>query len=108
MMIIKKQYLKSKPEVKITFEIEQQDAQNADSINLLSEHNNWTETEFKKLKNGKFKLVFNVLTEKLDSFQFTFQAMCNGERHSLLPAGADGYVDNGMNDGGQNAILKIT
>ena len=49
-MPIKKQYLKSKPQVKVTFEIEKQDAQDAQRIVLLSEHNNWTPIEFKKLK----------------------------------------------------------
>ena len=103
-MIIKKQYLKSKPEVKITFEIAAQSAQDADNIVLLSEHNDWQAIEFKKLKNGKFKLAFNVSTERQDSFQYTFQA---DNQVAITPIGADSYVDNGMNDGGQNAVLKI-
>ena len=106
-MTIKKQYLKSKPEVKITFEIEKEDAQQADTIKLLSEHNDWQEIAFKKLKSGKFKLVFNVPTEKLESFQYTFQATMDDQQQALLPLGADSYVDNGMNDGGKNAILQI-
>lgn len=106
-MTVKKQYLKSKPEVKITLEIAKEDAQNADVITLLSEHNNWSGIKFKKLKSGKFKLVFNVATEKLESFQYTFQATSNDQQQSILPIGADNYVDNGMNDGGQNAVLNI-
>lgn len=103
-MIIKKQYLKSKPEVKITIEIAPQTAPNADNITLLSEHNDWQAIEFKKLKSGKFKLAFNVSTEQRDSFQYIFQA---DNQEVILPVGADSYVDNGMNDGGQNAVLKI-
>jgi len=106
-MTIKKQYLKSKPEVKITFEIEKEDAQQADTIKLLSEHNDWQEIAFKKLKSGKFKIVFNVPTEKLESFQYTFQATVDDQQQALLPLGADSYVDNGMNDGGKNAVLQI-
>jgi len=107
MMTIKKQYLKSKPEVKITFEIAKDDAPQANNIKLLSEHNDWQEIAFKKLKSGKFKLVFNVPTDKLESFQYTFQATTDDHQHALLPLGADDYVDNGMNDGGKNAVLKI-
>ncbi|MEI6896103.1 MAG: hypothetical protein V5786_01180 [Psychromonas sp.] len=107
MTITKKQYLKSKPEVKITFEIEKKDAKNASNISLLSEHNDWQEIEFKKLKNGKFTVVFNVSTKKLNSFQYTFQATCEDQKQTILPTDADTYVDNGMNDGGKNAVLKI-
>ena len=103
-MKIKKQYLKTKPEVKITFEITQQTAKNASNITLLSEHNNWQPIALKKLKNGIFKVAINVSTDQLDSFQYTFQA---DNQQTILPTGADSYIDNGMNDGGQNAILKI-
>lgn len=107
-MTIKKQYLKSKPEVKVTFEIEKKDAQNATSIALLSEHNEWQAIELKQLKSGKFKLAVNVSTEKLDSFQYIFQAIDeNKQTIMLLPADADAYIDNGMTDGGQNAVLQI-
>ena len=107
-MTIKKQYLKSKPEVKVTFEIEAKDSQNATSIVLLSEHNKWQPIEFKKLKNGKFKVMFNVSTEAVTNFQYTFQAKnADNQEFILPPAGADDYVDNGMNDGGKNALLQI-
>jgi len=107
MMTIKKQYLKSKPEVKITFEIAKEDAPQADKIKLLSEHNNWQEIPFKKLKSGKFKLVVNVSTKELESFQYIFQTTTNEQLQALLPSDADGYVDNGMNDGGKNAVLQV-
>lgn len=107
-MTIKKQYLKSRPEVKITFEIEQKDAKNATTVVLLSEHNQWHAIELKKLKSGKFKTIVNVSTENLASFQYTFQAIDdNNQKVMLLPLDADAYVDNGMTDGGQNAILQI-
>lgn len=107
-MTIKKQYLKSKPEVKITFEIEKENAQDAATVALLSEHNNWQALEFKKLKSGKFKLAFNVSTENLNSFQYIFEATTNdNQKIMLLPINADNYVDNGMTDGGKNALLEI-
>jgi len=107
-MTIKKQYLKSKPEVKITFEVEKKDAENVESIALLSEHNDWQPIAFTKLKSGKFKAIFNVSTEKFESFQYTFQAINEDKQQvMLLPMGADDYVDNGMTDGGKNAVLKV-
>ncbi|WP_022940582.1 1,4-alpha-glucan-branching protein [Psychromonas hadalis] len=108
-MTIKKQPLKSKPEIKITFEVEKKDAQGAVNINLLSEHNQWQAIAFKQLKSGKFKLAINLPTKSASSFQYIFQATnTDNQQIMLLPTDADGYVDNGMNDGGKNALLKIS
>ncbi|MCP4321146.1 MAG: hypothetical protein GY951_16280 [Psychromonas sp.] len=107
-MSIKKKYLKSKPEVKITFEIEKKDAQNATNITLLSEHNQWQAIELKQLKSGNFKAAVNVSTKKLENFQYIFQVIDdNNQTVMLLPKDADAYVDNGMTDGGQNAVLQL-
>ena len=107
-MPIKKQLLKSKPQVKVTFEIEKDEALDAKSIVLLSEHNNWAAIELKKFKNGKFKVVENISTEGNDVFQFTYKATAeDGSEFTILPSGADGTVDNGMNDGGKNALLSL-
>ncbi|WP_028865131.1 hypothetical protein [Psychromonas aquimarina] len=107
-MPIKKQYLKSKPQVKVTFEIEKKDAKDVQRIVLLSEHNNWTPIEFKKFKNGKFKVAENISLEDRDGFQFIYKATAkDGNDFTLLPDGADNYVDNGMTDGNCNAVLVI-
>ena len=108
-MTVKKQYLKSKPQVKVTFEIEKQDAQDAQQIILLSSHNSWEPIEFKKFKNGKFKAAANISTETLDNFQFIYKATAeDGHEFTLLPEDASSYVDNGMSDGGQNAVLQLS
>ncbi|MFT6984242.1 MAG: hypothetical protein ACJAT7_000028 [Psychromonas sp.] len=107
-MSIKKQYLKSKPQVKVTFEIEKQDAQDAQCIVLLSEHNNWVPIELQKFKNGKFKVVENISLEDRDGFQFIYKATAtDGHEFTLIPDDADSYVDNGITDGGKNAVLAI-
>lgn len=107
-MPIKKQYLKSKPQVKVTFEIEKEEALGAESIVLLSEHNNWNAIEFKKFKNGKFKVTEDIPTADLDSFQFIYVATAKeGNEFTILPTDADALVDNGMNNGGKNALLQI-
>lgn len=107
-MPIKKQYLKSKPLVKVTFEIEKQEALGAKSIVLLSEHNNWQAIELKKFKNGKFKVSENIPTAGNSSFQFIYMATANeGGEFTILPTDAHSLVDNGMNNGGKNALLQI-
>lgn len=107
-MSIKKQSLKNKPIVKVTFEISKEEAADASSIRLLSEHNNWQEVEFTKFKNGKFKASENISTEDRQGFQFIYKKIDeNGDISMMLPDDADNYIDNGMNDGGKNAVLVI-
>jgi hypothetical protein len=107
-MPTKIQHLKSKLHVKVTFEIEKKDAKDAQHIVLLSEHNNWIPLELKKFKNGKFKVVETISTDDRDSLQFIYKATAkDGHEFTLLPEGADDYVDNGMADGGKNAVLVI-
>jgi len=108
-MSIKKQFLKNKPIVKVTFEVSKEIANGAASIDLLSEHNQWQAIELKKFKNGKFKVAENISTEEREGLQFIYKVTSEtGEESILLPDGADNYVDNGMNDGGKNAVILLT
>ena len=107
-MSIKKQILKNKIIVKVTFEISKEEAQDAAMIYLLSEHNDWQELELKKFKNGKFKIAQNISLEERKGFQFIYKAISEtGEQSMILPDDADDYVDNGMNDGGKHAVLQL-
>jgi 1,4-alpha-glucan branching enzyme len=58
-MSIKKQVVKSKPVVKVTFSIE---AKEAISAFVVGDFNNWNpaEGELSKLKNGTFKATFDL------------------------------------------------
>ena len=108
-MPIKKQYLKSKPQVKVTFEITKEDAQNAASVVLLSEHNNWAPLPFKMLKKGNFKVTANIPTDASNSFQFIYKATSeDGNQFTLLPGAdeVDSFIDNNM--GGKNAVLNVS
>lgn len=108
-MSIKKQILKNKTTVKVTFEISKKEAADAAKIILLSEHNNWQDIEFKKFKNGKFKVSENISLSERQGFQFIYKVISeNGEESTMLPEDADNYVDNGMNDVGKNAVLQLT
>ena len=60
-MSIKKQYLKSKPECKVTFLLTKEVATNANKVTLVGEFNDW-DKEVKvmtKLKNGSIKTNLN-------------------------------------------------
>jgi len=68
-MSIKKQVIKTKPVVKVTFSIEAKDANTAA---VVGDFNNWnqSEGELSKLKNGTFKGVFDL--PKDNSFEFKY------------------------------------
>jgi 1,4-alpha-glucan branching enzyme len=68
-MSIKKQVIKSKPVVKVTFSIE---AKEANSASVVGDFNNWNPVEgaLSKLKSGTFKAVFDL--PKDNSFEFKY------------------------------------
>ena len=68
-MAIKKQYLKSKPVCKVTFQVT---AKESDNASVVGDFNKWnTETTpLKKLKNGTFKVV--VPFESGKSYEFKY------------------------------------
>lgn len=68
-MAIKKQFIKTKPVVKVTFSI---DAKNANTAAVVGDFNNWNTGagELGKLKNGTFKGVFEV--EKDAAYEFKY------------------------------------
>lgn len=68
-MSIKKQIIKTKPVVKVTFSIE---AKEANAAAVVGDFNNWNplEGELSKLKNGTFKAAFDL--PKDHSFEFKY------------------------------------
>ena len=68
-MAIKKQYLKSKPICKVTFIVNEKDA---NDVVVVGGFNNWDSeaTSLKKLKNGTFKGVIDL--EKDNSYEFRY------------------------------------
>ena len=68
-MAIKKQVIKTKPVVKVTFSIE---AKEANTAAVVGDFNNWNQSEgaLSKLKNGTFKGVFDL--PKDNSFEFRY------------------------------------
>ena len=73
-MAVSKKFLKSKPVCKVTFAY---DAPEVEELALVGDFNNWdaTATPLKKLKNGTFKVVINLETEK----SYEYKYLSNGE-----------------------------
>ena len=68
-MSIKKKFLKSKRECKVTFKLK---AKEAKKVEVAGAFNNWNGEEFqlKKLKNGTFKGSVNLATN--NSYEFKY------------------------------------
>jgi 1,4-alpha-glucan branching enzyme len=71
-MSLKKQFLKSKPVVKVTFTFPKEAAESAETVNLVGEFNDWSisATPMKKLKNGNFTVTLDL--EAGSEFQFRY------------------------------------
>ncbi|MEN9534085.1 MAG: hypothetical protein RIQ83_3309, partial [Pseudomonadota bacterium] len=54
-MPINKQFLKSRPEVKVTFAVEKVAAGEAEQVLLLGEFSQWQPIELKRMKSGEFR-----------------------------------------------------
>lgn len=70
---MKKQFLKSKPIVKVTFELPKEAAENANKVLVVGDFNNWNKKKgfpLNKLKNGNFKAVIEL--EKGKEYQFRY------------------------------------
>lgn len=61
-MALKKQFLKSKPQVKVTFRLDRAAAPGAKSVSLVGEFNDWNiyATPMKRLKDGTFKVELTL------------------------------------------------
>jgi len=71
-MIVKKQYLKTKPICKVTFKLSKQELDAPDTVHIVGEFNNWNKaaTSMKNLKNGSFKATLDL--EKNNEYQYRY------------------------------------
>lgn len=71
-MALKKQYVKSKPLVKVTFRLPKAAAAGAKSVALVGEFNNWNiyATPMDRLKDGSFKKVVDLKAG--ESFEYRY------------------------------------
>ena len=96
-MPISKQYLKSKPECKITFNLP---AKEADQVELVGEFNDWKPAKLKKYKNGNFKAQLNLPVDKAYEFRYLVDGQWQND-----PA-ADAYKWNDF-AGDDNSVVSV-
>lgn len=98
-MAIKKQFVKTKPVVKVTFTVE---AKQANAAAVVGDFNNWSAADgaLSKLKNGTFKGVFDINKEASYEFRYLIDgAFVNDDQ-------ADSYRWNDF-AGAQNSVLEL-
>lgn len=96
-MPISKQYLKSRPECKITFNLP---AKDADKVELAGEFNDWKPAKLKKYKNGSFKTQLNLPVDKAYEFRYLVDGQWQND-----PA-ADAYKWNDF-AGDDNSVVSV-
>jgi 1,4-alpha-glucan branching enzyme len=71
-MSLKKQFLKSKPECKVTFKLPNKAIGKAKNLMLVGEFNNWgeTATPIQKMKNGSVKVSLNFPTGREYQYRY--------------------------------------
>lgn len=102
-MSFKKQYLKSKPVCKVTFKLTKEEAQNAETVRIIGDFNDWdiSAEPMKKLKDGSF-------TAKLDlprDAQYQFRYLLNDKEWENDWA-ADEYVPSPMSFE-ENSVISV-
>ena len=88
-MSFRKQYLKSRPVCKVTFNLSKEESGSAETATLVGEFNNWdpSATPMKRFKNGKFTVTLDLDLEK----EYQFRYFLDGERWENDPK-ADKYA----------------
>jgi len=102
-MSLKKQFLKSKNVCKVTFELTDDETNNAESVFIVGEFNNWdkTATEVPKLKKGSFKLTLELETGR----EYQFRYLYNDSIWANEPE-ADKHVPNEFGDS-ENSVIVL-
>ena len=101
--MLKKQFLKSKPICKVTFNLEKEASTAADSVKLVGDFNEWNlkeAVEMKALKKGGFKTVLSLEVGK----SYEFRYLINDETWEN-DWEADKYVPNEF--GTENSVVVL-
>lgn len=105
-MPVKKQFLKSKPEVKVTFEVGQEAAAEAKAVYVLCEAMDWQKCPLKHLKSGGFKASFNLPTDQQDDYEYRFcYEMQDGTERYDNDWQAESYRPTPM--GHENSVVSV-
>ncbi len=96
--MIKKQYLKSRPVCKVTFELPKSVA--AETAQIVGDFTGWNALPMDQLKDGRFKTVLEL--EQGQEYQFRYLL---NEQDWQNDEEADKYVSNPFN--GENSVLAV-
>lgn len=94
--MLKKKYFKTKDEVEVTFEF---DANGAENVALVCEHNGWEPIQMKQTKKGPFRTKIRLPKES--EFQFRYLV---DEQSWQNDEAADAYRAN--EHGGDNSVIS--
>lgn len=100
--MLKKEYLKTKPECKVTFRLSKKFADGAEKVSLVGDFNNWNPKKdvMKKLKSGEFTATINLKND--NEYQFRYILDGNTWKNDDK---ADKYVPNNID--GENAVVVV-
>lgn len=89
-MSIKKQFLKSKPLCKVTFDLPKETVGKAKSVSLVGDFNRWhkSATPMKKLKDGGFRTTVDLDVGQEYQFRYLIDKKVwenDGEADKLVP-----------------------
>jgi 1,4-alpha-glucan branching enzyme len=104
--MLKKQYIKTRKVVKVTFEVpiaEIPEGIEVEAFHLVGEFNDW-DPEATPMKRGK-KDIFRAVIELEPDREYQFRYLANGE-HWCNEWNADGYVPDDL--GSDNCIVTTT
>jgi 1,4-alpha-glucan branching enzyme len=105
-MPVAKKFLKTKPEVQVTFEVTKEAAKEAQQVFLLGEFADWEPVELKKQKGGNFKSTVALPTDGKASFQYRFRmVLADGTEVFDNDWEAESYVSNPF--GGENSVVSV-
>lgn len=98
--MIKKQYLKSRPVCKVTFQLPAE--VEAESVVIVGDFNNWQQgaTPMEQLKDGRFKAIVEL--QKDSEYQFRY--LLNGTQW-VNEDEADKFVPNPY--AGENSVVAV-
>ncbi len=100
-MALAKQFLKSKPLCKVTFELSADQVQ-GDKVSVVGEFNNWSvsDTLLKKQKNGNFKGIVELPVGQEVQFRYLVD-----ETNWINDESADKYVPSGVSNETNSVVV---
>ncbi|UTP72018.1 isoamylase early set domain-containing protein [Alteromonas sp. LMIT006] len=102
-MPLKKTYLKSKDECKVTFRLPKEQAATAQTVKLIGDFNDW-ETQvnpMKKLKSGEFTQTINLPKNKRYAFRYLVD-----DKEWQNDWAADAYIPNELTFD-DNSVVEV-